>query len=267
MGPARTPRRAPAAPCVGTRRTWERHAIASLTRIGEGRYVSDAACHGEEIIARFHQTLALAATEATATMPVAAPAAREARDAEVLDLAEMADQQAVARTLAGDPRAFAGVVRRHARALAALCGRTVRDPRLGEELAQEAFARAYGRLASFRGECAFRHWLHRIAVNGCRDWLKAGARAERPSDLTGDELVSALDPERDAAARQAVSALRAELAALPAMYREAFTLFHLESLGYEEIEAMTGVRTNALKVRVHRARAMLRARLGDLLGP
>ncbi len=263
----RAPRRGPADPPVGPRRTWARHAIASLTPIGEGRYVSVAACHGEELIARFHRTLALAATEPAATTPVAAPAAREARDAEVLDLAEMADQQAVARTLAGDPRAFDGVVRRHARGLAARCSRAVRDARLGEELAQEAFARAYGSLASFRGDCAFRHWLHRIAVNGCRDYLKAGARAERPSELTGDELVSALDPEREAAARQAVSALRAELAALPAMYREAFTLFHLEGVAYEEMEAMTGVGTSALKVRVHRARAMLRARLGDLLEP
>lgn len=179
----------------------------------------------------------------------------------------MADLNAVARTLAGDPRAFAGVVRRHGRGLTALCSRTVRDPRLGEELAQEAFARAFASLASFRGDCRFRHWLQRIAVNGCRDFLKAGARAERPSALTGDEVVCDLDPERDAAARQAVSALGDVLAELPAKYREAFTLFHVENLGYEEIEAITGVRTNALKVRVHRARAMLRARLGDLLDP
>lgn len=208
--------------------------------------------------------LALAAADAP-TLPVAAPAAREARDAEVLDLAEMADRDAVRRTLAGDPHAFTGVVRRHASRLVALCGRTVRDPRLGEELAQEALVRAFASLATFRGDCRFKHWLHRIAVNGCRDFMKAGARAERPHDLTGEELVSALDPERDASARQLVEALERALTTLPEKYRQAFTLFHLESLGYEEIAAMTGVRVNALKVRVHRARAMLRARLGDAL--
>ena len=208
--------------------------------------------------------LALAAAD-VATIPVAPPAAREARDAEVLDLAEMADRDAVRRTVAGDPNAFTGVVRRHASGLVALCSRTLRDPRLGEELAQEALVRAFSSLASFRGDCRFRHWLYRIAVNGCRDFLTAGARAERPRELTGDELVSALDPERDASARQVVGALRAALAALPDKYRQAFTLFHVENLAYEEIEAITGVRVNALKVRVHRARAMLRDRLGDLL--
>lgn len=181
------------------------------------------------------------------------------------DAAEAADLDAVARTLAGDGEAFTGIVRRHARGLFSVCARIVNDPGLGEELAQDALARAYSSLGSFRGDCQFRHWLFRIAVNGCRDWLKAGARAERPSDLTGDELVTAVDPERDAAARQAVSALRVAIAALPHKYREAFTLFHLENMPYEEIEAITGVRVNALKVRVHRARLMLRASLGDLL--
>jgi RNA polymerase sigma-70 factor (ECF subfamily) len=141
----------------------------------------------------------------------------------------------------------------------------VGDPRLGEELAQDALARAYSNLGSFRGDCRFRHWLLRIAVNCCRDHLKAGARNERPVPLTGDELVSALDPERDAAARQAVVALGAAVAELTPAYREAFTLFHVEHHSYEEIAEITGVRVSALKVRVHRARLMLRARLGDLL--
>jgi RNA polymerase sigma-70 factor (ECF subfamily) len=183
--------------------------------------------------------------------------------AEVLDLAELADRNAVARTLAGDLAAFAPVVRRHAQNLVALCGRMVNDPQLGEELAQEAFARAYTSLGSFRGDCRFRHWLYRIAVNGCRDWLKAGARAERPAALSGDELIAPRDPERDAVVRQAVSALERAIALLPGKYREAFTLFHVENMHYEEIQAITGVKVNALKVRVHRARAMLRAWLGD----
>ncbi|MGC4000645.1 MAG: sigma-70 family RNA polymerase sigma factor [Anaeromyxobacter sp.] len=203
-------------------------------------------------------------------LPIARPLfqpRQPARPAEppVVDLAEAADLDAVERTLAGDGDAFAGVVRRHASGLVSVCSRLVNDPRLGEELAQEAFARAYARLGSFRGECRFKHWLYRIAVNGCRDFLKAGARSERPSALDGDELWTSRDPERDAAARQAVQALSHAVAALPAKYREAFTLFHLENMPYEEIAAATGVRVNALKVRVHRARLMLRERLGDLL--
>lgn len=193
-------------------------------------------------------------------MPLAAPP-----DRRVLDVAETADRDAVERTLGGEVEAFTGVVRRHARGLTSLCSRLVSDPRLGEELSQEAFARAFSRLGSFRGECRFKHWLYRIAVNGCRDHLKAGARWERPTPLTGDELWTTRDPERDAAARQAVTALEKALAALPPKYREAFTLFHVENLPYDEIAVMTGCRVNALKVRVHRARVMLREQLGELI--
>lgn len=228
---------------------------------GEARYASWRRSTREGAIARFSQRLALVELGAGA-----APAPRPpGREAEVHDLTERADRDAVRRTLAGDAQAFAGVVRRHARRLTSLCGRMVNDAGLGEELAQDALTRAFGSLATFRGDCRFRHWLYRIAANACRDFLKAGARAERASDLTGDELVTGLDPERDAAARQAVTALAGALASLPEKYREAFTLFHVDNLDYEEIEAVTGIRANALKVRVHRARLMLRARLGELL--
>ncbi len=141
----------------------------------------------------------------------------------------------------------------------------VNDRQVGEELAQEAMARAYTGLGSWQGDCRFRHWLCRVAMNCCRDYLKAGARAERPTELTGDELADARDPEGEAAGRELIGALEAAIARLPGKYREAFVLFHAENLPYDEIEAITGVSVSALKVRVHRARLMLRSDLGDLL--
>lgn len=179
--------------------------------------------------------------------------------ATAVELGERADRRAVARALGGDREAFGEVARRHAPGLVSLCGRLVGDARAGEELAQDALARAFARLDSFRGECSFRHWLYRIAVNGCRDQLRAGGRADEHAVLTGDEPWSASDPERDAGAREELAALGRALASLPAAYREAFTLFFVEDRSYDEIAAATGVRVNALKVRVHRARQMLRA--------
>ncbi len=179
--------------------------------------------------------------------------------------ADFANRRAVARARAGHPEAFEEVVRRHARGLRALCSRILNDGPMGEDLTQEAFTRAYTSLGSFRGDGTFRQWLYSIAANGCRDFLKAGGHGERPSDLSGDELWTALDPERDAAGRQALEALSAAVSALPPGCREAFVLFHLESLSYEEMSAMTGVAVNALKVRVHRARTLLRGRLGEVL--
>lgn len=159
--------------------------------------------------------------------------------------------------------AFAGVVHRHAGRLTGLCTRMVGDRQLGEELAQEALARAYARAGSWRGDCRFRHWLYRIAVNCCRDYLKAGARAEQPSALDGEEPMTPSDPEREVAGRQLLEALEAAISRLPPKYREAFVLFHVQNLEYQEMRAITGVSVAALKVRVHRARQMLRRELGD----
>lgn len=179
----------------------------------------------------------------------------------------MADRRAVARARAGHPEAFEEVVRRHESGLLSLCSRLVHDGRQGEDLTQEAFARAYSRLGSFRGRSTFRHWLYRIAANGCRDFLKSGGRSERPSDMSGDELWTLRDPERDAVARQSLEALGDAVAGLPPATRNAFVLFYLENLSYEEISEATGVGVSALKVRVHRARALLRRRLGGVLEP
>jgi RNA polymerase sigma-70 factor (ECF subfamily) len=179
--------------------------------------------------------------------------------------AELADRRAVARARAGHPEAFEELVRRHGRGLLSLCSRLLHDGPLGEDLTQEAFARAYSRLGSFRGHGTFQHWLYSIAANGCRDFLKAGGRAERPCALSGDELRTALDPERDAVARQALDALLVAAAELPPGCRQAFVLFHVENLSYEEISELTGVGVSALKVRVHRALQLLRRRLGELL--
>jgi RNA polymerase sigma-70 factor (ECF subfamily) len=188
-----------------------------------------------------------------------------ARPGEPFDLAEAADRDAVERVLDGDREAFAGVVRRHGGRLVGLCARLTGDRGLGEELAQEALARAFAGLASWRGDAGFRAWLTRVAVNACRDWQKAGARAERPEELDPAVLATTLDPERVAAGRELGRALSAAVARLPPANREAFVLFHVEGLPYEEIRAVTGVSVTALKVRVHRARQRLLEELGPLV--
>ena len=172
----------------------------------------------------------------------------------------------MARVLEGDTEAFAGAVRRHGGRLVALCARLTGDRGLGEELAQEALARAFAGLGSWRGDGTFRSWLSRVAVNCFRDWRKAGARAERPAELDPSVASSAPDPEREASGRELGAALAAAIGRLPPANREAFILFHVENLPYEEIRAITGVSVNALKVRVHRARQRLLEELEPLLG-
>lgn len=192
------------------------------------------------------------------------PAHRAALD---FAAAELADRRAVARARAGHPEAFEELVRRHEGGLLLLCSRLLHDGRMGEDLAQETFTRAFSRLGSFRGQGTFRHWLYRIAANGCRDFLKSGERSESPRALSGEELWTLRDPEREAVARQSLEALWQAVAALPPACRTAFVLFFLEDLSYEEMSEATGVAVNALKVRVHRARELLRRRLVRVLEP
>lgn len=157
------------------------------------------------------------------------------------------------------------MVRRHGSKLVTLCTRMVGDRQVGEELAQEALTRAYTGLGSWHGSCHFRNWLSRVAMNCCRDYLKSGARAEKPTELLGDEITAASDPESEVAGRQILQELELAVAHLPLSCREAFLLFHVENLSYEEIAVITGASIGALKVRVHRARMMLRDALGEKL--
>ncbi|WP_373044240.1 RNA polymerase sigma factor [Vulgatibacter sp.] len=178
---------------------------------------------------------------------------------------ELLDRQAVEWSLAGDREAFAQVVVRHGPSVHALCMRMVRNTAVAEELAQETFAKGFAALASFRQDAQLRHWLLRIAVNLCRDHLKAGERRE--GALDDEDLFSPVDPdpdpERRVAGRQAVRALEEAIGKLPEKYREAFLLKHVEDLSYEEIQAVVGGQIPMLKVRVFRAREMLRKLLGD----
>jgi len=182
------------------------------------------------------------------------------------DLADAADRDAVDRVLDGDTEAFAGVVRRHGSRLVGLCAHMVASRGMGEELAQEALARAFERLGSWRRDGRFRGWLDRIAVNACRDYRKAGARAERPTDIDPAAIATDLHPERLAQGRELGAALEAAIERLPPASREPFVLFHVEQLPYEEIRTITGVSVTALKVRVHRARQRLLEELRPLLG-
>lgn len=191
-------------------------------------------------------------------------------DAAAVDLA---DREAVARVLAGDREAFAGIVTRHAPGLYRLACRLLRDPAVAEEVTQEALARAYSALGTFRGEAALKPWLYRIVANLCRDVMKRGSRRERPSaDPTSSGTVLPLGGsgygqlrEGEVDRRRAVAALEEAIGRLPDGQREVFMLRLVEHLPYEEIAEVTGVRVGALKVRVHRARERLRSELGELL--
>ena len=98
------------------------------------------------------------------------------------------DQRLVERAQAGEKRAFDLLVSKYQRKLSRLLSRFIRDPAEVEDVAQEAFVKAYRALPSFRGDSAFYTWLYRIGINTAKNHLVAmGRRAPTTTEFDADE--------------------------------------------------------------------------------
>lgn len=175
------------------------------------------------------------------------------------------ERQLVERCLAGDSEAFSPIVHRYGAGLFAFCARMV-GRAVGEELAQETLARAYANLGTFRHDTGLKRWLYRIALNLCRDHLKSGKAKEGPcGSLEGalEPVAAEPGPEERLRGREAVAALQRAIERLAPKYREAFVLKHIENLSYEEMREIVEMPVPALKVRVHRAREMIKRLMAE----
>lgn len=165
------------------------------------------------------------------------------------------DAALVRRVLDGHREAYADLVRRHQEVIY----RHLRGMRLDHDtaldIAQDAFVRAYDRIAECRDHVHFRAWLFRIARNLCLDYLKNVRRATVPlSAVEGSESIQ--DGRADTTDLDLT--LRAALERLPVSLREAFLLKHDAGYTYDEVAEMTDASPSAVKMRVHRARETLR---------
>jgi RNA polymerase sigma-70 factor (ECF subfamily) len=184
------------------------------------------------------------------------------------------DQEIVADVRAGNREAFRVLVERHRDTVFGILMRLVADRDLAEELAQEAFVRAYTGLAGYRGEARFSTWLVQIGLHLCRDRLRWSHRKGRdrmvPLDGGRDGTGPALevvdlrpgsDPGLVLEGRETEALIRGALDALSPEYREVLVLKHLEGWSYERIAEVTGATVGTLKVRAHRARRLLREKM------
>jgi RNA polymerase sigma-70 factor (ECF subfamily) len=162
-------------------------------------------------------------------------------------------------------RALRELVRRHAAPLARALRTLVRDPALVDDLVQETFVRVYEARERWRpGEVGLGAWLYRVARNQALDHLrKTARRATGPiegSDVAEDPGPG---PERAVSLRQTADEVRRAVDALPPQDREVLLLRFDEDRSYEEIAALTGTSAAAVKQRVFRARARVRALLEE----
>ena len=186
-----------------------------------------------------------------------------------IDLDTVTEARLVAEALAGSQSAFEQIVRRYQRPIISLIARMTGDRALAEELAQDAFVKAFRNLAAFDTSRRLSSWLFRIAHNTAIDALRRVPRPTVPLDeaaLTAagpDAPLSAAaspDPvERAALAR----ALDAALGRLRPQYRAAIVLRYEEGLSFDEIGHVLGLPEATARSHVHRARKELAQFLGQ----
>jgi RNA polymerase sigma factor (sigma-70 family) len=177
----------------------------------------------------------------------------------------MDDAALVRRAREGDSGAFAALVARHRPMLVALCRRRLGDPGLAEDAAQEAVLQAMVGLDRLERPERFGAWLGGIGLNLCRRWRRDQAREEWSlAALTGGRAAPDPVPASPAeAAEQAEAArhLRRAVGRLPAGQRAAVVLFYLVGMAHREVAAALGIGVGAVKTRLHKGRAALRAEL------
>ena len=161
----------------------------------------------------------------------------------------------------GDVRAFEQLYRKHSRRVFAVLWRLCGHEGRAEELVQDAFVRAWQALPTFRFESAVSTWLHRMAVNTALMELRA--RRSRPqADDDEDALESLSMP--DTAGRAVLGRdLERAVATLPPRARAVLVLHDVEGWKHEEIAAELGMAVGSSKAQLHRARGLLRTRIGE----
>jgi RNA polymerase sigma-70 factor, ECF subfamily len=168
------------------------------------------------------------------------------------------DRETVRRVLAGDDSAFGRIVTRWQGPLVTLAYRFTRDPGRAEDLAQEAFLRAYRTLGSWREDSAFSTWLFALALNLYRSELRRiPQRTVSIEDVA--EPRDAGSPDLGASDRD--RAVRAAVLTLPAKYREAIVVFYFHRSDVALAAKTLGVPEGTLKARLHRGRELLRRKL------
>jgi len=185
------------------------------------------------------------------------------------------DQQLVERVQRGDKTAFDLLVIKYQRKILRLRWRLIRDPAEVEEVAQEAFIKAYRALPNFRGDSAFYTWLYRIAINTAKNWLVSqGRRAPTSTEADieeaetfddGEHLRDLNTPDSMLLTRQVADAVNRAIEQLPEDLKTAIVLRELEGLSYEEIAETMNCPIGTVRSRIFRAREAIAEELRPVL--
>jgi len=184
------------------------------------------------------------------------------------------DQALVERVQQGDKRAFDMLVLKYQHRIIKLISRFVRDADDVQDVAQEAFIKAYRALKNFRGDSAFYTWMYRIAINTAKNHLVSAKRRATDSALDASEaeqyegadwLKEYATPEKEMLAEEIKRTVNKTISELPDDLKEAITLREMEGLSYEDIAEVMGCPIGTVRSRIFRAREAVDKQLKPLL--
>ena len=185
------------------------------------------------------------------------------------------DQALVERVQRGDKAAFDILVRKYQHKIVKLISRYVRDHSEVQDVAQEAFIKAYRALPRFRGDSAFYTWMYRIAINTAKNFLVARGRRLPNVDIDVQEaeqfegavgLKEYATPENMLLRDEVESTIFSAIDHLPEDLRTAITLREIEGMSYEEIAQTMECPVGTVRSRIFRAREAIDDKLRPLIG-
>jgi RNA polymerase sigma-70 factor (ECF subfamily) len=184
------------------------------------------------------------------------------------------DLELVRRVQGGERRAFDLLVRKYQHRIVSVISRYINDWAECQDVAQEAFVRAYRAMGNFRADSAFYTWLFKIAVNTAKNYLVSQGRRPPTDDVQVDDAIffeaavrlkDGSTPERELMRQEIERTVFATVEALPEELREAITLREVDGLSYEEIAAKMHCPIGTVRSRIFRARDAIDQQLRPLL--
>jgi len=185
------------------------------------------------------------------------------------------DRELVERVQKGDKRAFDLLIRKYQHKIVSVISRYVSDWSECQDVAQEAFIRAYRAIGNFRGDAQFYTWIYKIAVNTAKNHLVSQGRRPPKDDIAVDDamlldggawLKDRATPEHELLRQEIEQTVFDTVEQLPEELKTAITLREVDGLSYEEIAERMNCPIGTVRSRIFRARDAIDQKLRPLLG-
>ncbi|WP_153127422.1 RNA polymerase sigma factor SigW [Peribacillus tepidiphilus] len=186
---------------------------------------------------------------------------------------ELLVKQRIKEVIKGDQNAFGEIVEIYKDKVFQLCFRMLGNRHEAEDMAQEAFVRAYVNIHSFNTQMKFSTWLYRIATNLCIDrirkkkpdyYLDAEIAGTDGLDMYSQVAADTQKPEDEVESLELQETIQREILKLPEKYRSVIVLKYIEELSLKEISEILDMPIGTIKTRIHRGREALRKQLSHL---